>query len=193
MFLRVARRRAHGWGNRGARPPWDGQLGAGNHQIGVADSVELNQPFGAGAEAIGDFRERFPTFHRVSGGGQGLGGRRGSGVAGAGNDKPLTGDHQVWIGDAVGLHQTGEADAIGCGDGREGVAWAHCDAGARRTGPAGSWQHQLLAGHHQVWVGNAVGLHQLGQADPIALGDLREGFAWFDHHVRQTRQRQHHR
>jgi hypothetical protein len=46
-----------------------------------------------------------------------------------------------------------------------------------------AWNHQGLANRKLAGVGETVGLHQPFQADAIAIGNFREGFAGFDHHI----------
>ena len=110
--------------------------------------------------------------------------------------------HQnVGVGDAVGLHQLVEADPLAIGDVGEGVSGLDGDTAAPGT-PSGSgattWQPQALARSYHVWVADAIGLHQSREADAVAVGNFREGFAWLHHHVcqgcgrGQTREGQHH-
>ena len=110
--------------------------------------------------------------------------------------------HNVGVGYAVGLHQLVEADPLAIGDVGEGVSGLDGDTGAPGAPSASgatAWQPQALACYHHVGVGDAIGLHQSGEADAVAVGNFREGFAWLYHHVcqgcrrGQTREGQHHR
>jgi hypothetical protein len=117
--------------------------------------------------------------------------------------------HQLGILDAIGPHQLLEANAVAFGDLGEGLAGLHhhragfgatvraavgsAAAAPARWGRCTARQHQALAGLHQLGILDAIGPHQLLEANAIALGDLGKGLAGLHHQIGKARQGEGHR
>ena len=96
--------------------------------------------------------------------------------------------------DAIEPHQLLQPNAVAFCDLGEGFAGLHHHRAAFGIAALGSaWQHQTLAGLHQLGILDAVESHQLLQANAVALGDLGEGLAGLHHQIGETRQWQGHR
>jgi hypothetical protein len=77
------------------------------------------------------------------------------------------------------FHAVGEAATTGP---RGGCSTISAAAAAVRRGNGTARQQQALAGLHQLGILDAIGPHQLLEANAVAFGDLGEGLAGLHHH-----------
>ena len=108
--------------------------------VGITDAVEPHQAVHTDAGPIGNVGEGVAFAHRdgaaATGAATGAIALAGAGrTAAAGDHQGLPCRHHVGVGDAVGLHQALEADAIAIGDFRKGFTGLHhhpCAHGCRQ-------------------------------------------------------------